>query len=71
MLNRFRLTGLETADPGHVYITSRQEAAINIAVNRLFTARKFIRVTNNNVVDGLTISDQGANELVQTKKFFF
>lgn len=56
---------------GEVNVSGREDAGIHIIIDGLFREHDLIRVVGTDMVDGLSLSDQGRDKRVKSKGFSF
>lgn len=56
---------------GEVNISGREDARIHIIINSLFREHDLIRVVGTDMVDGLSLADQGRDKRVKRKSLCF
>lgn len=69
MLDGFSGSGLERANARHVPVFGAQQAACDIAVNGFFMDVEAIGVVGEDVMNGLPLTNQGADERVERQEF--
>jgi hypothetical protein len=69
VFHRLGFSGLESADTGHVNVSGLEQTSRHVAINGLFADLELIRVVDDDVMNRLTASDQGADKFIQNKQF--
>lgn len=54
-----------------IQVSGRKDAGIHIIIDGLFREHDFIRVVGADMVDGLSLADQGGDKGVELKSFSF